>query len=53
MSHQTKADYEAIDVSNLAQIVQLLTDLSEERLRAVGPVCVRNVVIDEAVSSSV
>ncbi|MGH7268902.1 MAG: hypothetical protein ACREJ3_00600 [Polyangiaceae bacterium] len=42
IAHETKADYEHVHVDVAQQVVQLLTGISEERLRPLGGVTFRD-----------
>ena len=47
IAHETKADYEHVHGAIVPQIVQLLTGLSEDRLRPLGGVTFRDAVTEQ------
>lgn len=47
IAHETRADYEHIHGAIVDQIIQLLTGVSEERLRPLGGVIFRDPVTDQ------
>ena len=46
IAHETRADYEHVHGAIVGQVVQLLTGLTEERLRPFGGVIFRDAVTD-------
>ena len=46
IAHETRADYEHVNDAVVQQVVQLLTGLSEERLRPLGGVTFRDPVTE-------
>jgi biopolymer transport protein ExbD len=47
IAHETKADYEAVHGAIVQQVIQLLTGVTEERLRPLGGVSFRDPVTEQ------
>jgi hypothetical protein len=47
IAHETHADYEAVHGAIVQQVIQLLTGLTEDRLRPLGGVSFRDPVTEQ------